>query len=134
MKRVKALGALLLLTLAAPLALAQDTWTPTINVSFLRDWLVSGLKWTTYIVVIAAIVVAVLRFAVGYILARLGAHYMARAVTEKVEAFLGLVWLAVGLVLFPLVVYALAKVGALPPWVANLMSSILQEIWSWSPG
>ncbi len=36
------MGVLLLLTLAAPLA--QETWTPQINVSPIRDFLVQVLK------------------------------------------------------------------------------------------
>jgi hypothetical protein len=45
MERVnKVLGVLLLLTLAAPLALAQETWTPQVNVSPIRDFAVQVLK------------------------------------------------------------------------------------------
>jgi roadblock/LC7 domain-containing protein len=137
MRRVKVSAVALLAALSAALApaLAQgtETWTPQIDINFLRDWLVTGLKYSTYIVVVLAIVVAAAKFGVSHILERLGMAHMARAVSERADAFLGLVWLALGLVMFPFVVYALARAGALPPWVANEMARILQEIWTWSP-
>jgi LPS O-antigen subunit length determinant protein (WzzB/FepE family) len=73
MKQDKVLGLALLLTLAAPLALAlaQETWTPQINVSPVRDFLVQVLKWTTYVAVLFIITYVVLKVLYGRALARL---------------------------------------------------------------
>jgi hypothetical protein len=71
MKQDEVLGLALLLTLAAPLALAQETWTPQINVSPVRDFLVQVLKWTTYVAVLFIITYVVLKVLYGRALARL---------------------------------------------------------------
>jgi hypothetical protein len=135
-ERVKALGALLLLTLALPLALAQtETWTPSIDVKPIRDFAVQVLKWTTYAAVIFVITYAVFKLLYGRALAGSGAPGVAsRGYTEKWEAFASLVWFAVALVALPFIIWIVAKVGLLPPWIANEMANVIKEIWYWSPG
>jgi hypothetical protein len=135
MKQVKVLGVLLLLTLAAPLALAQETWTPQINVSPIRDFLVQVLKWTTYVAVLFTITYVVLKVLYGRALASTGAPGVAsRGYTEKWEGLASLVWFAVAYIMLPFIIWIIAKVGALPPWVANEMANVIKEIWTWSPG
>jgi hypothetical protein len=138
MERVnKVLGVLLLLTLALPPALAQgtETWTPTIDVKPIKDFAVQTLKWTTYAAVVFIITYAFFKLLYGRALAGSGAPGVAsRGYAEKWEAFASLVWFAVALVALPFIIWIVAKVGALPPWVANEMASIIKEIWYWSPG
>jgi hypothetical protein len=136
MERVnKVLGVLLLLTLAAPLALAQETWTPQINVSPIRDFLVQVLKWTTYVAVLFIITYVVLKVLYGRALASTGAPGVAsRGYAEKWEGLASLVWFAVAYIMLPFIIWIVAKVGALPPWVANEMANVIKEIWYWSPG
>ena len=135
MKQVKVLGVLLLLTLAAPLALAQETWTPQVNVSPVRDFAVQVLKWTTYVAVLFIITYVVLKVLYGRALASTGAPGVAsRGYAEKWEGLASFVWFAVALVLLPFIIWIIAKVGALPPWVANEMANVIKEIWYWSPG
>jgi hypothetical protein len=136
MERVnKVLGVLLLLTLAAPLALAQETWTPQVNVSPIRDFLVQVLKWTTYVAALFIITYVVLKVLYGRALASTGAPGVAsRGYTEKWEGLASLVWFAVAYIALPFIIWIIAKVGALPPWVANEMANVIKEIWYWSPG
>jgi hypothetical protein len=137
MKRVKMLVVALLLTLALPPALAQgtETWTPTIDVKPIRDFAVQTLKWTTYAAVVFILVYALFKLLYGRALAGTGAPQVSsRGYAEKFEAFASIVWFAVALVALPFLIYLMAKIGLLPPWVAREMSSIIQEIWSWSPG
>jgi hypothetical protein len=136
MERVnKVLGVLLLVTLAAPLALAQETWTPQINVSPIRDFLVQVLKWTTYVAVLFIITYVALKVLYGRALASTGAPGVAsRGYAEKWEGLASLVWFAVAYIMLPFIIWIVAKVGALPPWVANEMANVIKEIWYWSPG
>jgi hypothetical protein len=137
MERVKssALAALSAALLSAPPALAQEPWTPTINLSPVRDFAVQTLKWTTYAAVIFILVYALFKLLYGRALAGTGAPQVSsRGYAEKFEAFTSIVWFAVALVALPFLIYLLAKIGLLPPWVAREMSSIIREIWSWSPG
>jgi len=130
-----AAAALLTASLAAPLAMAQEPWTPSINLSPARDFAVQTLKWTTYAAVIFILVYALFKLLYGRALAGTGTPQVSsRGYAEKFEAFASIVWFAVALVALPFLIYILAKIGLLPPWVAREMSSIIQEIWSWSPG
>ena len=136
MERVnKVLGVLLLLTLAAPLALAQETWTPQINVSPIRDFAVQVLKWTTYVAVLFIIAYVALKVLYGRALATTGTPGVAsRGYAEKWEGLASLVWFAVVYAALPFIIWIVAKVGLLPPWVANEMADVIKEIWYWSPG
>jgi energy-converting hydrogenase Eha subunit G len=136
MKRKLLLAGLLvgLLALQASPVLAQ-TWTPEVSVSPLREILVTALKWATYAAVIFIVVYAFMKLLYGRALAGSGAPGVAsRGYSEKWEAFAGLVWFAVALVLFPFIIYIVARMGLLPPWVATEMSNVIKEIWYWSPG
>lgn len=137
MERVRssALAALLAALLLAPPALAQEPWTPTIDVKPIRDFAIQTLKWTTYAAVVFILVYALFKLLYGRALAGTGAPQVSsRGYAEKFEAFASIVWFAVALVALPFLIYLMAKIGLLPPWVAREMSSIIQEIWSWSPG
>jgi len=126
----------ILLSLLAHAALAQaETWVPEINIAPLRDFAVQLLKWTTYAAVVFILVYALLKLLYGRALAGSGAPGVAtRGYAEKWEAFASVVWFAVALVLLPFVIYIVARIGALPPWVAQEMANIIREIWYWSPG
>ena len=125
----------LALLLARTVLAQAETWTPTVNISPIRDLLVSVLKWTTYAAVMFIIAYALLKLLYGRALAGSGAPGVAsRGYTEKWEAFASIVWFAVALVLLPFVIYILAKIGVLPPWVATEMSNVIREIWYWAPG
>jgi hypothetical protein len=131
MERVKV--GVLLLALAAPLA--QGTWAQ-IGASPVKSLLVQALKWATYTAVIFLITYAAFKLLHGRARACSGAP--ARGYREKFVPDARTVWFAVALVLLPFIIYILAKVGLLPPWlpswVAQEMSDIIGEIWGWSPG
>jgi hypothetical protein len=131
MERVKV--GVLLLALAAPLA--QGTWAQ-IGASPVKSLLVQALKWATYTAVIFIITYAAFKLLHGR--ARACSGTPARGYREKLKPFAHAVWFAVALVLLPFIIYILAKVGLLPPWLpswaAQEMSDIIGEIWGWSPG
>lgn len=120
---------LIAVALAARPALAQ--WTPQVNLSPLRDVLVTALAIITYISVLVVIVYSAAKLLYGRMLASTGAPGVAmRGYAEKFEAFTGIVWFCVAILLLPFIVYILAQMKVLPDWVAEEWGDIIREIWT----
>ena len=126
----RALWILILATLTVPLVHA-DVWTPTLNPQPVEDMVV---KIGVLAVRLGAIIIlgfAVVKIIQGRVEAGTGISGIAsRGHSTVYEAFNAIFWFAVILVILPFFLWILASAGLLPPYVADTMSKIYQNIWN----
>ena len=133
------MGRRLALLLGVVLALlpvaAAEVWTPQINVAALEGILVEVARWALRISALIVITIAILKIVYGRIQVGAGLPGITmRGYSELWEGLTSVFWFAVSLIVLPFVVWALAVAGLLPGWVAELMSKIIEGLWSWGGG
>jgi hypothetical protein len=121
---------LILATLAVPLVHA-DVWTPTLNPQPVEDMVVKVGVYAVRAGATLIIIFAVVKIIQGRVEAGTGISGIAsRGHSTVYEAFNAIFWFAVILVLLPFFLWIIASAGLLPPYVADEMSKIYQNIWN----
>jgi hypothetical protein len=116
--------------LLSPLAHA-DVWTPTLNPQPMEDMVVKVGVWAVRIGATLIIAFAIVKIIQGRVEAGTGISGIAsRGHSTVYEAFNAIFWFAVILVLLPFFLWIIAQAGLLPPYVADTMSKIYQNIWN----
>jgi hypothetical protein len=121
---------LILATLAVP-TIHADVWTPTLNPQPIEDMVVRVGVWAVRLGAILIIGFAIVKIIQGRVEAGTGISGIAsRGHSTVYEAFNAIFWFAVILVLLPFFLWIIAQAGLLPPYVADTMSKIYQNIWN----
>jgi hypothetical protein len=125
-----ALAASLAALVLAALAYAQ-VWTPPISPRPIEDMMVRVGVWAVRIGAILILIFAIVKIVQGRIEVSTGISGIAsRGHSTVFEAFSAIFWFGVLLVLLPFLIWIMAEVGLLPPYVAQLMSEIYRNIFN----
>jgi hypothetical protein len=121
---------LILATLTVP-TIHAEVWTPTLNPQPIEDMIVKAGVWAVRIGAILIIGFAIVKIIQGRVEVGTGISGIAsRGHSTVYEAFNAIFWFAVILVLLPFFLWIIAQAGLLPPYVAEQMSKIYQNIWN----
>jgi hypothetical protein len=121
----------ILVTLFVPTVHAADVWTPTLNPTPLEDIVIRVGVYAIRIGALLIIAFAIVKIIQGRVEAGTGISGIAsRGHSTVYEAFSAMFWFGVILVFVPFFLAIIAQIGLLPPYVAETMSKILQNIWN----